>query len=274
MKLWRWFRIGLWAAIPWIVMAFWSLFIFAFTHNVSDFTEKACKLPAVAETIQFGCFEFWLNRYQTLIVGSVGVLVAWLTIDAMRDQTREAAASGRRLEVENENALRKIISTRTALIAEFWKAIDWALSAEDSAIKNKRAEIANAPVWHTGEERDAFKNMELLAAGITPLRKPQMNMVLLRWREMLDFLDSTLEEHREKNRDYDFAHKMWLLRIKYSFILLELERFDPRLLAPFVGCFEAGINPGNTPERQRAVFESTKRRQEEAEAARDSNNAV
>lgn len=54
---------------------------------------------AMKTTGSVGCFEFWLNRYQTMIAAILAVAAAFFTIRATRQQTMAAMAS-------NENVAR------------------------------------------------------------------------------------------------------------------------------------------------------------------------
>lgn len=47
---------------------------------VSDITAPLCEAykikSSAPEKIEFGCFEFWLNRYQTVAAALIGAVVA------------------------------------------------------------------------------------------------------------------------------------------------------------------------------------------------------
>lgn len=69
----------------------------------SDVTAPLCAAAkiknAAPDKIEFGCFEFWMNRYQTLLAAIFAVVAAVFTIRATRQQTTATAQT-------NENVAR------------------------------------------------------------------------------------------------------------------------------------------------------------------------
>lgn len=193
--------------------------------------------------------EFWLNRYQTLLSAAVAILAAWATIRTMRDQMRQSEKVARRIEDETEKALREIITTRIQIVAEVWQGIDWALTPDDEKEKHRRSDLISGLYWYTVEERIEFEHMKMLARGVAPRLKPKMRMFLLRWGAMLDFLD-----REEKERKLSPQEKIVELRKEFTLIARTVERYDVLLADVFAGCRAPFLNPGNTPERTRAVI--------------------
>jgi hypothetical protein len=217
-----------------------------------------CALPAVAETKPISCAEFWFNRYQTFLAAILAFLGAAATIAVVRYQTLSADKVARRTEREAEAALKEIIRARTAIFAEVWRGIDWAFEPGiTDDIKLKRVSAIWAVYWHSGEDRIEFDQMQTLAKMIAPAAQIRIARLLLRWDEMLSHLDTVPDEHSENP---DFVGWLNLLRIKFAFIAIALERYDAPIADVFVGLRQPPVNPGNTAKRTAAVREATKQR--------------
>ncbi|RXG87356.1 hypothetical protein [Bradyrhizobium zhanjiangense] len=218
--------------------------------------QAACTLPAIVETKPLSCAEFWFNRYQTFLAAVIALGGAIATIAVVRYQTLSAERVARRTESEAESAVKELIQARTAIFAEVWRGIDWVFEPNlPEEVRRKRASVMWAVHWHSGEDRVEFGMMQNLVRMVAPPAQIRLARLFLRWDEMLSHLDTVPDEHSENP---DFVGWLDLLRIKFSFIAIALERYDPLMADIFSGLRQPHVNPGDTAKRTAAVREAMK----------------
>lgn len=219
--------------------------------------QAACTLPAIVETRPLSCAEYWFNRYQTFLAAIIALGGAIATIAVVRYQTLSAERVARRTESEAETAVKEIIRARTEIFAEVWRGIDWVFEPDlAEEVTRKRASALWAVYWHSGEDRVEVDLMQTLVRMVAPPAQIRLARLLLRWDEMLSHLDAVPDEHSENP---DFVGWLTLLRIKFSFIVIALERYDPLMINVFVGLRQPHVNAGDTAKRTAAVREAMKR---------------
>src|SRR4051794_35525172 len=111
---------------------------------------SACEVPSrrllMKQAGGIGCWEFWLNRYQTLIVGVVAFVGAFLTVQAVRAQIQQAD------RLEDERRERESYAARATL--------PLALSAITGYAEGCMHEILAAhAAWRTGSFGPVTLNM-------------------------------------------------------------------------------------------------------------------
>jgi hypothetical protein len=82
------------------------------------------------------CLEFWLNRYQTLLAGLAALLAAWITVNAIRDQTKTARVD------EAERALNQYAAALLEVMQKY-EAVPVALSHETRQDAERRFQALN-----------------------------------------------------------------------------------------------------------------------------------
>lgn len=207
--------------------------------------KAACVALAVTDPRSLNCFEFWFNRYQTFIAAIIALVIAGATIAAVRYQTQSADRVARRTEVSAEETLRSIILDRTRIYAEVWKGIDWVLDSTINESEKTTRALTMCGLFMGLEERFEFELMRTLVESTPPTSRVKLVRLLMRWEEMLNHLDT----FPDKGDGKDFRQWFSLLRIRFTFIAMALERYDVLLADVFAGVGQPFVNPGNTVKR-------------------------
>jgi len=85
---------------------------------VNDF----CSAPIIANAVPaqaLACLEFWLNRYQSLIAGTLALAGALATVEAIRRQIRQADRLEERRRAGEREAWRGVLPLALSAICEY-----------------------------------------------------------------------------------------------------------------------------------------------------------
>ncbi|MDR7031956.1 hypothetical protein [Mesorhizobium sp. BE184] len=199
--------------------------------------------------------EFWLNRYQTLSTGLVAILFAWLTIRAMHRQSAKAAEVQTRFETEASKRVREILTKRSEIINEFWKALDW-LRDQEAADEELAASI-NATWWETSEERIELDRLQIIKSSLLPRDRIEIENVISALSHLYDYMDAEMSRRESKN--FSYRSKLEKQTVKLTFLANALEQFDERIGVIFIGRQAPLVNRGRTPERIASSFDFHKK---------------
>jgi Tfp pilus assembly protein PilN len=80
----------------------------------------AAKIKSMApDKIEFGCFEFWLNRYQTLLAGIAALLAASASVFYLRKQIGQAEQHRQDQLLRDRAAARTVLPLALSTICEY-----------------------------------------------------------------------------------------------------------------------------------------------------------
>jgi len=108
--------------------------------TVGDALWQSCQSGSwkqlVGQASSSSCVEFWLNRYQTLLAGLAALLAAWITVNAIRNQTETARVD------EAERALNEYAVAILEVMRKY-EAVPVALSHETRQDAERRFQALN-----------------------------------------------------------------------------------------------------------------------------------